>query len=591
MIVRSRYVKDDPRRVGHLLSTSNNKRVVEHHDLDRGCPGDLRQFLAFASALTAAHPRAKITLAHFKISPSLPLTRKQLLRTIVRIKWENGISRGHPMRLIEHDKGDRPPHFHLLFSAVDPVAGRVLSSKDNYARDELVSRRLEIAFGEKITPGPRVQRNAADLLARGDLGEAGILAGYEPVRRRGLDKEADRQQAARTKLPLAEFRSRLLSAVEKGVRFRSLPRALTAHGFSIAIGNRRETLMAVHDEAGMALPFLGSVAMASDGRMELALEAIEELRRDAASLPQARREGAARTLKRAYRDLDREIDRGRFEAAIDGDIDDVFSRMWRVRKKAETNNESAKRLQSQAALRRATVAAKREAARVRQIRIDRVFRTARVMHSRQARRIAFAMAAGGMLLTGAGLSVALGAGVVAMAALTGYGDALRSEAKALIADRRPPGVVARDRARWTIDTAVVLKKPVREKKAPDAAPLPVPHDEPKAASFDFALIRKSQRVLAAMALEALSGKAIAIASDALERALGAEAFTGLAALMKDGSSRQRRIVQSWNGGRSSDAFAAEAALRRVGEGEAAKIMARIGRQRVATERGQAKGRG
>ncbi|MCU4178621.1 hypothetical protein [Bosea sp. BH3] len=587
MIARSRYVKDDPGRVGHLLSTSNNRRVVEHRDLDRGCPGDLGQFLALSSALTAAHPRAKITLAHFKISPSLLLTRRQLLRVIARIKRENGISRGHPMRLIEHDKGDRPPHFHLLFSAVDPETGRVLSSKDNYARDELVSRRLEIDFGEKIIPGPRVKRNAADLRARGQIREAAILDRYDPVRRVGKSNEADRQQAARTKLPVADFRQRLVAAVEKGVRSESLSRALVGQGFSVAIGNRNETLMAVHDETGMALPFLGSIAIASDGRLKLDPVAIDELRRDAPPLAQARREGAARTLKRANRDLGREIDRGRFEAAVDGDIDNVFSRMQRVQKKADADNQSTERLRSQAALRRATLAARREATRVRQIRINRAFRTARIVQSRRARRTAFVLAAGGMLLTGAGLSIALGVGVVATAALAGYGGALRIEAKALIAAGRLPVAVTRDQVRQSIDAATVLGAG----KALTENPPSAPHDQPKSGDFDFASIRKSQRVLAALAMDALLGKSVAIASDALERALGADAMTGLAALVKDGSARQRRIVQSWNGSRSSDAFAAETALRRAGEREAAKIMAGIGRHRVVAERSQSTGRG
>lgn len=575
MIIRSRYVKDDPGRVGHLLSTSNNRRVVEHRDLDRGCPGDLCRFLAFASALTAAHPKAKITLAHFKISPSLPLNRRQLLRTIVRIKRENGIARGHPMRLIEHDKGDRPPHFHLLFSAVDPATGRVLSSKDNYARDELVSRRLEIAFGEAVTPGPRVQRNAADLRARGNVHEAEVLEGYEPVRRRGKDSEADRQQGARTKMPSAEFRHRLLAAVKKGVRSGSLPRALFEHGFSVGIGNRSETLMAVHDGTGMALPFLGSITIASEGRMELDSAAIEKLRREAPSLVQARREGAVRTLKCANRNLDREINRGRFEARIDGEFDDIFSRMRRARQKAEIDAQITFTPRSQAAQRRKALAVRREAARVRQLRIDRAFRTARILRSRRARRIAFAMAAAGMLLTGAGLSVALGAGIVATGLLKGYGDMIRAETWALIAERRALGARAREGRRPT----------------PETPPALAPRDQTKSAGFDFGLIRKSHRVLAAMAMETLSGRSIPIPRDALERTLGAEAFAGLSALAQDGSRRQRRVVQSWNGGRSSDAFAAEGALRHAGERDAAKVMAGIGRRRVATERDQARERG
>ncbi|MBN9438466.1 hypothetical protein [Bosea sp. (in: a-proteobacteria)] len=595
MIVRSRYVKDDPGRAGHLLSTSNNRRVVEHRDLDRGCPGDLRQFLAFSSALTAAHPRAKITLAHFKISPSRPLNRRQLLRTIVWIKRENGIARDHPMRLVEHDKGDRPPHFHLLFSAVDPATGRVLSSKDNYARDELVSRRLEITFGESITPGPRVQRNAADLRARGDDRDAQILEGYEPVRRRGKDSEADRQQAARAKLSLTEFRGRLLSAVEKGIRSGLLPRALVEQGFSIAVGTRKSTLMAVHDATGMALPLLASITIASDGRMALGPSMVEELRRDAPPLAQARIQGAARTLRRAKRDLDREIDRGRFEAAVDGECNDIFSNMRRARKAAEV--ESAAGRPSQAAQRREALAARRQAARVRQLRIDRAFRAARILQSRPARRMAFAMAAGGVLLTGAGVALALGAGLVASSALRGYGQARRAEAQALIAQRYRPGAGARGRDRRTMEEAIAAKARREERQdrpvvqaTPDPKPPPPSRHEQPGMGFDFTTIPKSHRVLAALALDVLAERPVLIARDVLERVLGTEVFSGLASLAEKGSSRRRRHIQSWNGGRSADAFAAESALRRAGENDAAKVMARIGRQRVVTERNRAKGR-
>lgn len=597
MINRSRYVKDDPNRVAHLLNTKNNRRVVEHRDFDRGCPGDLRGFLAFSSALTTAHPKARITLAHFKISPAHALSRRQLLRTIARIRRENRISRNHPMRLIEHHKGNRPPHYHLLFSAVDPATGRVLSSKDNYARDELVSRRLEIDFGEKITPGPRVQRNAADLRARGQIKEAAILDGYEPVRRVGKDREADRQQAARTKLPLVNFRQRLVAAVQMGVRSGSLPRALVAQGFSVAIGNRNETLMAVHDETGMSLPFLGSVAIASDGRVRLDPAAIDELRRDAPPLAQARREGAAKTLKRARRDLDREIDRGRFEAAIDGDIDDVFSRMRRARSKADVQEQDAGRFRSQAALRRDFLATRREAARVTQARIDRAFRTSRILQSRRARRIAFAMAAGGVLLTGAGLSLALGAGIVATAVLGGYGHALRGQAKALVAQRRALGGRPRGWALSAIDASLASVGPITdrlelsvEQEQPDQAPNLQPQIEPPSGGFDFALIRKSHRVLAAMALEALSGRTIPVPLDAIERALGSEALAGIASLAKNGSTPQRRHLKSWNRDRSSDAFAAGTALRHAGEISAATIMEGIGRQRVIRERDRAQGR-
>lgn len=592
MIGRSRYVKDDPRRADHLLSTSNNRRVVEHRDLDRGCPGDLRQFLAFSSALTAAHSRAKITLAHFKLSPSRPLDRRQLLRAIACIRRENGIARNHPMRLIEHDKGDRPPHFHLLFSAVDPATGRVLSSKDNYARDELVSRRLEIQFGEKITPGPRIQRNAADLRARGKIREAEILEGHQPVRRRDRNAEADRQQAARAKLPLGEFRGRLLSAVGEAIRFGSLRQALARYGLSVAIGTRKATLMAVHDGSGMALPLLGSITIASDGRVALEPSVVEDLRRDAPLISQARVEGAARTLKQADRALIREIDRGRLEAAIDGEFNDIFSRMWRSRKPAD--EEISSRRSSQAAQRREAQAMRREEARVRQLRINRAFKAARLLQSRPARRVAFAMAATGVLLTGAGLTVALGAGIVATGALRGYGQARRAEAQALVAQRHRPADLSRGRDRLVGMHANARHGPQYSQPAEGGAAEPPPaassQREERQTAFDFAVVPKTHRALAAMALDVLAGRPTPIGQDVLQRVLGGEVYAGLASLAQTGSVRQRRHIQSWNGGRSSDAFAAEGTLRRANEVEAAKVMARIGRQLVTAQRNRVKGR-
>lgn len=590
MIIRSRYVKDDPKRLAHLLSTENNRRVVEHREFDRGLPGDLRQFLTFSSALTATHPKAMITLAHFKISPSRAFDRKKLLRTLARIRRENGISRNWPMRLIEHDKDHRrPPHFHLLFSAVDPQSGRVLSSKENYTRDELVSRRLEIEFGETITPGPRVQRNAADLRARGRDREAQILEGYEPVRRRGKDSEDDRQQATRTMLPLAEFRSRLLVAVEKGRRSGSLAGALASQGFAVAIGSRNGTLMAVRDESGMALPLISSLNRVSNGALALSPEEAAELRLQAPSLAQARRDGASRALRLAERELDRQIDRGRFEAAVDGVIDIEFSRMRRARD-ADSVRAEAERALSQAAMRRRALAYRREAARVERMRVERGLRAARILQSRRARRIAFALAAGGALLTGAGLGIALGLGVFASGAVNGYGQSLRNETIALITQRRSRR--AREQHASTIVPAAVRRAQAATNTAgveadQTVADLP---EEPRRHGFDFASISKSERSLAAMALQGLMGKPAPIERGAIERALGAEAYAGLGWLAQHGTERQRKRVLAWGGSRSSDSFAAEAALRRAGEKDAADTMLKIARRRVTAEQKMSKGR-
>ncbi|MBA4220230.1 MAG: hypothetical protein C0458_05825 [Methylobacterium sp.] len=541
MITRSRYVKDDPGRAGHLLNTSNNRRVVEHRDLDRGCPGDLRQFLAFSSALTAVHPRAKITLAHFKISPSRPLTRKQLLRTIARIKRENGISRGHPMRLIEHDKGDRPPHFHLLFSAVHPETGRVLSSTDNYARDELVSRLLEIAFGEAITPGPRIQRNAADLRGRGDVHEAQILEGYEPVRNRDRDNDADRQQAARTKLPPAEFRRRLAAAAASAGPSSSFPRALSQGGFGIALGDRRDVLMVVHLKTGAAYSLKSSLKKMGPSAPEVGADDLALLRAQARPLAEILRHGLVASHRRAEAQVDREIRRGLFEAAIDGEYDQAFSEARRKRAQAQRRNDEMSLEARRAAIR----AADREAFRLRQRRIDRAFRAAHILQSRRLRKAAFMLAASGALLAGAGFPLAIGAGFAATAIMTSRAAALRAEARQLITMRRNKAAASASLVR----TAVTAPRPV---------------------TFDFNAVPREQRVLVGIALRHLQQGFETELTRAIGRALGTRLLVGLRNFLAMASDTQKKVVLSWAKDTPANAFAAAVALRRAGEPSAAE---------------------
>jgi hypothetical protein len=131
VIIRSSFVGDDPGRVRHLLDAENNEWILERTDLDRCCPADLDQTLRMFSALTASNPRATNTVGHFKCSPILPLDEAGLSRLIEVIEREHRIPADQPRKVIVHMKGDRPAHVHLLYAAVNPKTGRVLSSKLN----------------------------------------------------------------------------------------------------------------------------------------------------------------------------------------------------------------------------------------------------------------------------------------------------------------------------------------------------------------------------------------------------------------------------------------------------------------------------
>lgn len=590
MIIRSRFTKDDPDRVRHLLDTSNNRRVVERHDLDRNSPADLELALRGYSVATALHKRASNTVAHFKMSPDIALGHEQLLHSLAVLEKENGIAPDHPRKIIEHDKGDRPPHYHILYSAVHPATGRALSSKDNYARDELVSRRLEIAFDTRIVPGPRVARNAADLRARNNIREALILEGYAPVRTASHDDDAARQQGSRTGLAPAKFRALLLKAWHAGLRIGSFPRALANAGFSVAIGDRRATLMAVHDASGNSLPLEESLKRASKGAVQIGLEDLTALRRDAPPLRHAVQTGLDRAERKARQQIEREINRGLFEAAADGEVNAEFSRLKRDRLDAERAKAAAAR-RTQAEQRRAIRAAFREADRVRRMRIDRAFRSARILQSRDLQKAALLLAAGGLLLTGVGLGLALGVGVSIRVAMQVQARKSRRLATGLVAQRMLVRMSVTP-LRATLATSLAEEK-VHEGGVtpglhvhPDRHPAPlleVPK-EPTAAAFDFNTVPKSHRVLAAIALRSLSGGRPEVSLGVLESTLGKDQMERLKAFAETGTKAQKSALLSWDRQRSRDAFAAATILRRAGEADAAARMESTGRQREIRER-------
>lgn len=553
MIIRSSFVGDDPDRVRHLLDVENNEWVSARTDLDRCCPPDLEQALEMFSALTAANPRATNTVAHFKCSPILPLDEAGLRRLIAVVEREHAIPADQPRKVIAHMKGDRPAHVHLLYAAVNPTSGRALSSKLNYRADELAARVLELELGERIVPGPRIRENEAALKARGEDAMAAILGQYEPVRNRERDSENDRQQGARTKMPPAEFRRRLAAALASAGPSSSFPRALTRGGFAIALGDRRDVLMVVHLKTGAAYSLTRSLKKMGASAPKIGSDDLALLRAQAGPLAKVVREGLVASHHRAEAQVDREIRRGLFEAAIDGEADSVIANARR--KRARQQQQQAETM-SLKALRAAIRAANRVALLLRQRRIDRAFRSARILQSPRLRKAAFVLAASGALLAGAGFPLAIGAGFAATTVMKHKAEALRAEAHQLIVMRRQ-------------------QVPAVSRPAPSVA---------RPAAFDFNAIPKELRVLAGIALRHISQGWNTDLTAAVVRALGPEVMRGLRELHERGSDRQKAAVTRWATNTPRHAFAAASALRRAGEVEAAVILERSARSRATKPR-------
>lgn len=571
MIIRSNFVGDDPGRVRHLLDAENNERVVARTDLDRGCPADLDLALEMYSALGASNVRAKNRVAHIKCSPFLALDEAGLLRMLEVVEREHGIPADQPRKVIVHHKGNRPFHVHLLYAAVNPATGRVLSSKLNYQADELASRILEIEFGEDIVPGPRIRKNEEALAARGEAAMAAILSRYEPVRNRNGDTENDRQQGARTKMPPKEFRRRLANALASTGAPPSLPRALGKGEFAIAVGDRRKVLMLVHLRSGAAYSLERTLAGMALPPLVDNYE-LARLRAQARPLAEVVRDGLVASHRRAEALADREIRRGAFETVIDGEVDTFFSRLRRQRD-AQPKGQDGMSLR---ALRAATRAAERLAQSLHQRRIDRAFRAARILQSPRARKAAFALAASGALLAGGSFAMAVGAGVLATIMLKDQAMARREEAYKLIASRRRKSHAEVHRLRPTVKEPDRSDNTPSEKRAPPA--------------FEFDSVPREQRILAGIAMHHMSMGWNTALTEAVHRALGRDIMAGLQTLHRDGSESQKSTVANWAKG-ARKTFGAASALRRAGELAAAVSLEQQGRRLTPRSRERGKGRG
>jgi hypothetical protein len=123
MIIRSRFIRRQNNQVRHLLSLSNNRKVVERHDLDRDCPRSLALALDAFEALTRLNRRAVRSQIHIKVSPDHILTEQELLRVLDALDEVHGLS-ALPRKMLMHHKGERAPHFHVIYCLIDPNSGR-----------------------------------------------------------------------------------------------------------------------------------------------------------------------------------------------------------------------------------------------------------------------------------------------------------------------------------------------------------------------------------------------------------------------------------------------------------------------------------
>lgn len=155
---------------GHVLSGAGNESI----EVLEGSPDDLNDMVADARDVGA-----KYCIRHVVISPKEAMTREQA--EAVAAQWRAEFQTGdRPWMLVEHKKKradgtghDR--HWHMLVGEVSPSTGRVLSCRNDFARQEKVARLAELALGHQVIAGRHNKAVVAALAGEGRTAEADAL--------------------------------------------------------------------------------------------------------------------------------------------------------------------------------------------------------------------------------------------------------------------------------------------------------------------------------------------------------------------------------------------------------------------------------
>ena len=197
----------------HLKKTSENEAVA----VLRGSEADLADWIE-----DARQAGAKFGLRHLTINPAPdePLTRDQA-HAAARA-WVREFD-GDPeqLALVEHTKkragqDQASSHWHAVFPEYDPTRRRVLDSRHDYARTELIARTLETRFGHQPTQG---WHNVAVLGMARDRGLQDVAQRCEALTQGDRPNSAfskdDHQRAKRKGHDLAQIRDEVRAIYQR----------------------------------------------------------------------------------------------------------------------------------------------------------------------------------------------------------------------------------------------------------------------------------------------------------------------------------------------------------------------------------------
>lgn len=436
------YIETIPRRLGglasHLLHTGrgSNERVIVRSDLGRDMPADVELGLRLLATPARRIRRMRRDVVHVVMSPERPLTQGDVELMLGLYEAEYGIPDGSARLVVEHQKGNRASHFHIVYSMADETTGKALRFSRSRDRDEMLARRLEIAFGVKLQPSTRVDRTA-ELLRKRGLDDLAEIAAAGPRAEKGENRsKAERQQEKRLGADRELIDARLMQAWRQCAGdLTRLPAELGHLGFALAAGDKRIAGVPIVRLVDMETLYTGSLThdlnrarKAAGDRVRVREPAmgaaVGELEREKEVKAQLRRTAPQRASEALLGEFDRLIE----EMNAVGDREEAAkAKVGRTRLAARLSAEERQTLKA----RQSDVRGRyRQRNRIRRARVNRSFIAAKLFGSREVRKVAFLLVSVGVLAVGGGLLTALAASGVAVSLLPTFTSAKRRRAEA-----------------------------------------------------------------------------------------------------------------------------------------------------------------
>lgn len=443
------YIETIPRQLGglgrHLMDTGrgSNERVIVRSDLSRDVPSDVPLALRLLAAPARRIRRMKNDVVHVVFSPERMLSADELTHILRTFEAEYKIPETNARLVVEHQKGERAWHYHVVYSMAAEGTGKALRFPRSGDRDEMLARRFEIELGQPLLPSTRVERTA-ELLRKRGLRDLADIAAQGPVAEKGrrLSKAETRENDRRgVDQRLLDERVRQAWRQADGDIAR-LPQELGSMGFHLAAGDKRiagvPTVQLVDIETLKPASLtrqLNRLALHGDGPRfrEVAIGAILG---DLPPLAEVKAKLQKDAPQRSAATLLAEFDHLIAEMEFDGEHEEaVKARRGRAQQAARLSAEE--KLDLRTRQRRVREDYNRRD-RIRRARVNRAFLAAKLFGGRDLRKAAFYLVAVGLLASGAGLVTALGAAGFAVAAIPTYVTAKRLRVaadQAAIADR------------------------------------------------------------------------------------------------------------------------------------------------------------